>query len=358
MARHTSYGSERALFRDPRSGLRVIRLTHSPCISHNMYFEMCSFTADDEYVILRSQRYAGRDAPYDLLRARTDGMELLQLTEYDDLSGMVASPATGHVLYQTGGEVRKMDMVSLDETTVAKAPGTGPGHVGCSASIDRMGETYFSICRLSETRTGLFWVSVATGETEIIHESESQNHVHASPDGKTVHFNDFSDGTGKPTFIDADGANLREYTFRQFAHHTWFGEDGRMQGTLVPPGSAIVTWAEGEGEPTFLTQGRYYWHSGTSLDAQWIVADTNWPQEGLYMLHVPSRTVSYLCDPRSSCSHPQWTHPHPALSPNMKYVVFNSDMTGVGQVYLVELTEEFLEQAAEGYVCRSRLISE
>ena len=55
--------------------------------------------------------------------------------------------------------------------------------------------------------------------------------------------------------------------------------------------------------------------------------------------------------PHASCSHPQWTHPHPSLSPNIKYVLFNSDMTGIGQIYLAELTEEFLTQAANGYAC-------
>ncbi len=45
-------------------------------------------------------------------------------------------------------------------------------------------------------------------------------------------------------------------------------------------------------------------------------------------------------------------HPHPAISPKLKYVLFNSDMTGVGQVYVAELTEEFLEGAASGYTCQ------
>jgi hypothetical protein len=36
-------------------------------------------------------------------------------------------------------------------------------------------------------------------------------------------------------------------------------------------------------------------------------------------------------------------------------VLFNSDMTGVGQVCLAELTKEFLEEAAHGYTCRPNL---
>src|SRR3990172_13076341 len=99
MAKGSIYEHERVFFRDPRSGLKITRLTHYPCISMNLYFEMCSFTEDDSHVVFISQRYAGREAPYDLYRVRTDGHELVQLTAYDDLSVMVVSPGTGHVYF-------------------------------------------------------------------------------------------------------------------------------------------------------------------------------------------------------------------------------------------------------------------
>ena len=349
MAKHSEYTSERALLRDARSGLRIVRLTHGPCISHNLYFEMCSFTSDDSHVVFLSQRYAGRDAPQDLFRCGTDGMGLVQLTDCDDLSGVVVSPATNHVFYQTGNELRKVHIVSLEESVVAEVPAAKPGCAASLGAIDRAGTRYFSRTAVAEDRCVLFKVDTASGVVAVLHESESQNHVTVDPAGRCVHFNDLSGGEFRPHFIDAEGTNLREYDFHQFAHHTWFGTQGRMQGTLLPPGQALVTWAEGEAEPTVITKGRYYWHSGCSLDAEWIVADTNWPREGLFLCHVPTGSVNYLCDPKASCSHPQWTHPHPALSPNMKYVVFNSDMTGAGQVYLVELTGEFLEEAKKGH---------
>ena len=56
MAKGSVYGSERGMWRDVRSGLRIMRLTHGPCISTNLYFEFCSFSPDDAYVILLSQR--------------------------------------------------------------------------------------------------------------------------------------------------------------------------------------------------------------------------------------------------------------------------------------------------------------
>ena len=142
----------------------------------------------------------------------------------------------------------------------------------------------------------------------------------------------------------------------RFAHWTWIGDDFGVQGTLVPPGNAVVTRHGLDEDPVPLTTGRYYWHSGPSLDGEWIISDTNWPQEGLYLIHVPTGSANYVCDTRSIGSHPQWTHPHPSLSPGMRYAQYNSDMTGIGQVYLAELTEDFLQQASKGYIIRTDLL--
>jgi len=354
MAKGTVFDPERIVLRDRRSDVNVICLTHHPTITSNLYFEMCSFTRDDRYVVVVAQRLAGREAPWDLLRARTDGLELVQLTDCDDLSGIAICPSRGSVFYQSNGELHELNIVTLDEQTVAKAPGETPTYPQSLASVDERGEQYFGSCRNADGRALLFRVETATGKLDVLHESDAQNHIHVDPDGRLLRFGDVSEGQIRSLLIDADGAHLRPYPgeHQWLAHCTWFGRTGRMQGTLLPPGQALVTYIEGDEKPTVLTAGRYYWHSSASADAQWIVADTNWPQEGLYLLHVPSGTVTYVCDPQSSCSHPQWTHPHPSLSPGLNYVLFNSDMTGIGQVYLAELTEEFIAQAAKGYACK------
>jgi hypothetical protein len=357
MAKGTVYDCERAIMRDPRSGLRVIRLTHSPCIATNLYFEMCSFSEDDRYVVILAQRYAGRDTSWDLMRARTDGTELVQITDADDLHGIVVSPETDSILYMTAGEVRRIGIHSLEEVTVARAPGGLPVSPRSLAAIEGSGQVYLANCTARSGSALLFKADLASGKITVLHESERQNHITVDASGGVVAFNDWQEGRFVAHFINADGHNLCLQPFTQFAHNTWFGATRALQGTLLPPGHGIVTLEEGADAPTVLASGRYYWHSSSSRNAEWIVSDTNWPQEGLYLLHVPSGVVTYVCDPLSSCSHPQWTHPHPALSPGMGFVLFNSDLTGIGQVYLVELTAEFLKQAVSGYECRPSYMS-
>lgn len=350
MAKGKVYQSERAIFTDPRSGLRIIRLTHYSTISMNCYFEMCSFTEDERYVVVLSQREAGRDAPWDLMRVRTDGMELVQLTECNGMAGMVVCPKANAAFYHNGArELLKVDLLSLEETVVAELPAKPYTHNLSFGAIDEEGKVYFS-SGLDDYGNGVtFRVDLQTGKSNLLFEGEYQNHHHVDPQGSTLYF-----GENKKTgciryLVGADGANLREYKYDQFAHHTWLGRTGLMQGCLLPPGNALVTYREGDPEHKVLASGRYYWHSSASRNAEWIVADTNWPREGIFLLHVPTGNVSFVCDPQSSCSHPQWTHPHPCLSQNMRFVFFNSDLTGVGQTYLAELTPEFLAQAAKGY---------
>ncbi|NIA13987.1 MAG: hypothetical protein GWP08_07895 [Nitrospiraceae bacterium] len=355
MARGTIYDPERVIRRDPRSGLRIIQLTHHPSISTNMYFEMCSFTTDEQHVIVRSQRGAGRDDPWDLMRIKTDGAELVQMTEDNAIGGIVVAPVSGCVVYQSGPELRKVNIHSLEEEIVAETPGLGSDMTGSLASIDAAGKTYFGTCRMGENQAAVFRADIASGQVDVLFEGRRQHHVHANPAGTVVYFGEWLENGPVPYLVNADGSNLRPYPFTRFAHHTWFGGAGAMQGCLLPPGHALVTYTEGDEAPKVITEGRYYWHSSATPDAQWIVADTNWPREGIYLVHVPTRTVAFVCDPQSSCSHPQWTHPHPSISPQLRYVLFNSDATGIGQVYLAELTDEFVQQAAQGYACKAEL---
>ncbi len=356
MSKGEIYPSERVIFQDPRSGLRVIRLTHGPCIASNLYFEMCSFTEDDRYVVFRSQRYAGRDAPWDLFRATTDGKELVQLTDHDTMNGIVFCPKTHAFYFTIQREIRKLDILTMKEEPIAEAPGPPPKENGTLASIDAEGQLYISNCRIGEHGSLLYKLDIPSRKITVLHEGCSQNHIDIDPTGHIISFNEITRNfqTGEitdatPFYISVEGGTPTPYGFQRFAHRSWLGNTGTIQGTLLPPEAGIAILTPGASDVDICAQGRYYWHSGASRDGEWIVADTNWPQEGIYLLHVPTGHVAYVCNPKASCSHPQWTHPHPALSPGMNYVLFNSDATGIGQVYLAELSPSFLENIRKGH---------
>jgi hypothetical protein len=65
-------------------------------------------------------------------------------------------------------------------------------------------------------------------------------------------------------------------------------------------------------------------------------------------VHVPTGRYRPLCYPRSSQGHPQWTHPHPQFSPDGSMVLFNSDRTGICQIYLAFLPDDLRERVRTG----------
>jgi len=50
-----------------------------------------------------------------------------------------------------------------------------------------------------------------------------------------------------------------------------------------------------------------------------------------------------LCDSRASCGRPQYTHTHPYITPDNRHVIFNSDQTGICQVYAAVIPDGFLD---------------
>ena len=63
----------------------------------------------------------------------------------------------------------------------------------------------------------------------------------------------------------------------------------------------------------------------------------------IYVGNIATGKMLPLCDTGASCSSPQCTHPHAYMTPGNRHVIFNSDKTGLGQVWAAAVPEEFLE---------------
>ncbi len=129
-----------------------------------------------------------------------------------------------------------------------------------------------------------------------------------------------------------------------FAHCTLHGRTDMVQGCGLPPERCIWT-AEAGREPEKLVQGPYFWHSAGSMDGEWIVADTNWPDHGIQLVHVPTRHFRTLCHPHATLRGAvDCGHTHPCISQDGRLVVFRSDRTHIQQAYVAHVTDEFREK--------------
>jgi len=345
-----NYGSERVLYTDAETGARIVQLTSFPTIGMNLYFEQCSFTADSQRLIFYSQRAADRDAPFDVFRADVDGTNLVRLTDRDDVGGLVLAPKAAKAFFSAGSEVRSVDLETFKEETLAHFEGFH-SFASSLGGISSDEGNYYAYLHREEERYALVRVATDGKGGEVLYEGFNLTHVNVDPKTGTVAFGERAPDETKNWLMNPDGSNLRRFTFEKFAHCSWWGQTGAWQGCYLPPDRGICIYREGgEKEEVIVSGSRYFWHSGSSPDGEWIVADTNWPDEGIFLVHVPSKRSGLVCRSRSSNGHPQWTHPHPSISPDGNYVLFNSDRPGISQVHLATIPEGLKERLVKGDV--------
>jgi len=146
------------------------------------------------------------------------------------------------------------------------------------------------------------------------------------------------------------------YTYSISGHETWIGTTGEMLLTLnvqedydfgkgpivgVRPGQPARTIAPGLElnhigiEPS----GRIF--CGDSYEPDMIVIGS--PVTGNTAVVCPSRASYLRAENRPQPAYED-THPHAYISPNRKWVVFNSDRTGAQQVYCASIPEEMIAE--------------
>jgi oligogalacturonide lyase len=357
---------------DPVTGTMVIQVTSYPTPSRHLMYDWPSVTPDNRRVVFLCQRWTERSAPWDIFRCDTDGMNLFQLTRREDVA---ATPAL---------------ILSLDGTTVYAVWGTE----NILWAIDVETGSLERVCDLSRfARSDSGWAGIYQapggrrlylGRRDYQHGTGSVIGVDLAPGkaqviledtvlyacdqalGRLVVIRNFMtlglrtdpDGTRKYTNLNKDPMQI--WSIREdgsdeqyrgivdmFGHSTLLGRTSVIQGTDQHQGNCI--WmAEPGKDPWKLVEGHHFWHAGPSFDGEWIVSDTNWPDEGIKLVHVPSRHFRTLCYAGASQGATQSGHCHPALSHDGRIAVFGSDRTGVPQVYVALITDEFRERVKRG----------
>jgi len=365
--------SERITMIDPTTGIKVVQLTSYPVPSWNLLYNWPSVTPDNRRVVFTSQRYAGRTAPWDVWRCDTDGLNLFQLTDRGDepqtLPPTAALGPDGESVYsvwhhdcvfcridlETGRLEELCDLMPLRGSERASFGYMAFSPSGRHAFLARFAVPVSSGCVKIDLATGVADTIDLGGLFTGCDQARGRLAFMASP--QDVGVIERPDGTrmlGRTDpassdmwTTDEEGGDPRFLCPNLFAHYAFVGKTSAMQGCGRPPERCIWFCEEGK-DPEKLVQGPYFWHSGPSFDGEWIVADTNWPDMGLQLVHVPTRHFRTLCHPRASLGHPQEGHPHPSLSRDGRVAVFGSDRTGVRQVYVAYVTDEFRESVKAG----------
>ena len=357
-------------FRDEETGAPVIQLTDHASINHSFFFLNSSFRPGTPGQVGFVTHRGGDPQPC-LFDEETGGSRCLGAPD----AMQAFSPSfskDGSFLFYTnrGGEVRRIDVESLEDEPLARLEGASLGE--CGPSPD--GRWIITACKRGD-RHGLFLVDIQARSGRVIHERpEKIIHPQFHP-GNPELIEYAGDPRPRLFIIRSDGSGdqcLYRNGEREFImHESFLGISDDLVFSVWPHKLARMNIHRREMETIVEINA---WHMASSRDGTQIVSDTNLPDRGVLLIEPESGAHRVLCRPNSSnggtqwekdypagaetwaairgeggkdlswmemkVDHvygPQWTHPHPAFDDSGTRVVYTSDCTGHPQVYVVEI---------------------
>jgi hypothetical protein len=358
---------------DNNVGAALWQITSAAQISHNCYCEERYTSADGRYLVF------ARHAPWQegaqlwihetgtaLVAKLCDGVQgFLTSNIHSNLLFFATQNAAGHrVLVRVNLSTLEQDEV-LDLSPCPRARNS-------SATASPDGRFLVSNGYLADNRFGLFRVDLQRGTWEIFHEREEicNPHLQFEPSrgeeilvqwnrGSRVDAEQnvlcWGDAEGITLYaINRDGGDFRPlpvgrpYTGAITGHECWIGDSGEvLLTTHAECGEEIHIARPGAEKSRLLWSGLAFDHLSVSADGQYFVTD-DMNNARLYLGNLKTGRMLPLCESGASFgTMPQHTHPHAYLTPDNKRVIFNSDRTGICQVWCADVPAGVLAALAE-----------
>jgi oligogalacturonide lyase len=358
----TYWPSECMTFRDYRTGRKIRRITSHPSIHHHPFFMIPAYSSDMNALYFVSHRTG---TPQIFAEQRSTG-ELVQLTDRDDLSEWSVHPSfDGKYVYFTAGtSCWRVDTNTFEEELLAdfgkvRMRESGMVAAGMGTTALSHDGKWWAVRYTTDGQACLAIIDTASGRVETILRRDEISHMQFCPDDPDLLFyaGPLHD---RVWVIQRDGSSNRRLYQRNTAenewitHETWIPRTRELAFVDWPRGISAVHADTGEIRRVATFNA---WHAVCSSDGSRMVADTNFPDIGLQLFdprdHAGKPTV--LCYPQASSQGEHWkgpfpytngpikvyapqhTHPHPSFSPDGKYVVYTSDVSGYAQIYEIEV---------------------
>jgi hypothetical protein len=350
-------------FADAHSGVEIALLTPDAIESTPLSYDWPSFTPDNEHVIIRCQFSHESNKPSGFYRVRSDGSELFHLSEGGIHPRLTPDGRTLYVLHPESPVLHAIDLETGCDDEICNIEHLLPeGWVYALMRLSPASNHLFIMLRVPDTRP--IRVDLRTGEAVRLDDFDGMVWECAADEprvivarqrlaekGRLYDFLSFrrlelEPGDRSLWSLDVDGGDEQLVCVDYYSHATNHGRTAQVQG-CGKWGDRSITICEAGKEPRKVCEGPYFWHSGASFDAEWIAADTNWPNYGIQLIHVPTGNFRYLCDSGSSLSD-GLKHPHPSLSHDGRIAMFRSDRSGRTQAYLVRIPEAFRRSVIAG----------
>ncbi len=364
--------SESRVVQDPRIGATVRQVTSHSSISHHPFYYLPAYDDAMTRLFFVSHR-TGRAEVWCELRSTG---ELQQLTDHAGLAEWSVHPShDGRYVYFTdivGGW--RVDLERETEECVLRfdtGAGREAGMVGAAMGTTSLShdDRYWAVPVKVGAVTRLVVVETQTGKHDVILERDTIGHPEFHPSDNTLlryagpyHSRIWvirRDGSGNRLAYERRPLH-KPGQYEWIVHETWRPLSREIISTNWPHGCIGIDIDTGAIRRVCTFNA---WHPSINRQGTLMCADTTYPDIGL-QLFDPGDGVGAprtLCPSEGTnegkhwntdhCPYddedykqgkwkvyaPQHTHPHPAFSPDGRFVVFTSDRTGVAQVYEVEV---------------------
>lgn len=161
------------------------------------------------------------------------------------------------------------------------------------------------------------------------------------PDVKVVLLSELDIGGGEKRF-PAD----QPYTLRPTGHEAWIG---RSSSIFFSTGADATTkgniWSAkvGDEKPTLAFEGKRFGHVSVSRDGRYWIGDTGEKDIPIYLGSFATGRCKRVCVSRTEYDKQQWSHAHPYLTADNKWLIFGARRNGHPQVYGAKLKTGWLE---------------
>ncbi len=368
------FASEHLTITDEETGVEIIALTTSRHNSSKIYQTHPQWTPDGKYIVFRSNRAADRGGH--AYAVSMEDYEIVQVTTGDAGSNLHLGWEK-NVAYQFRGEqVIQLDLGSLlrdSENGTVKDPSeyeetitTLPegiresGGVGLDANEERL----FFAARLEENLSAIYSIDIESGELTKLEEVPFRaNHLQANPwvSGEIMYcWETGGDAPQRMWYLSVDEAGevenrpvYEEMPDEWVTHEVFVDPDHIMLNVMGhidrlrknPTGIFSMNIRTGEVTNHGQTGRGGYWHADGTSDLKWAVGDTF--DGNLYRLNLEDEDdVTLLTTghrPNSKGPFTREAHSHHSISPDGKWVLFNSSMLTGNDIMLVPLHPEGLE---------------
>jgi Tol biopolymer transport system component len=361
---------------DPRSGAEIYQLTSCPAINDHIYFEVPYMDAGSRYVLF-TRRYSSVGS-VELWRADLERSRVTQISEpLDAVRGYAVSPDQRYFyctcrLNDWSYQLLQVDISTLEERRWAFS--TGGAQLRSLGGVTPDLRYYIQSAYLGNKRYGIVRLDLESGAFQVIHD-RGQDLCNAHPQVDPSGSNDIliqhnrgaiadEDGSiillvgeiGATLYlIDIDGEHHRTlpvgkpHTGRVQGHQCWIGKTGEILLTIGGPKEELIEAGNllalrpGDAQARVVANGTYFDHANASRDGRFFVSDTS-PDAEIVVGSIRTGKWRPLCSSGSSLSRPQYTHPHPYFSPDNRWVIYNSDRTGIPHVFAAKVPDGLLAE--------------